>query len=78
MFVGKLAMLESRGCMFLRLFVLSDIVMMGRLMVMMRGSVVVSGCPMVMLTRRMLHYLCHLPSSSLRLNNRLFPHMTGE
>jgi hypothetical protein len=54
MFVGKLAMLESRGCMFLRLFVLSDIVMMGRLMVMMRGSMVVSGCPMVMLTRRML------------------------
>jgi hypothetical protein len=33
--------------------------MMGRLMVMMRGSVVVSGRLMVMLTRWMLHYLCH-------------------
>ena len=54
-------MFESRSCMFLRLFMLADIVMMGRLMVMMRSSVMVSGRRMVMLTRRMLQYLCHLP-----------------
>ena len=59
MFVGKLAMFESRSCVILRLFVLAEIVMMGRLMVMVRGSVVVSGRLMVMLTRWMLHYLCH-------------------
>jgi hypothetical protein len=38
----------------LRLFVLAEFVMMGRLMVMMRGGVVVSGGVVVMLTRRML------------------------
>ena len=54
MFVGKLAMLESRSGVLLRLFVLAAFVMMGRLMVMMRGGVVVSGRLMVMLTRRML------------------------
>ena len=54
MFVGKLAMLESRGRVLLRLFVLGPFVMMGRLMVMMRGGVVVSGGGVVMLTRRML------------------------
>jgi hypothetical protein len=54
MFMGELAMFVSRICVLLRLFVLAEIVMMGRLMVMMRGSMVVSGCPMVMLTRRML------------------------
>jgi hypothetical protein len=54
MFVGKLAMVESRGCVRLRLFVLAEFVMMGRLMVMMRGGVVVSGGVVVMLTRRML------------------------
>jgi hypothetical protein len=54
MFVGKLAMVESRGRVLLRLFVLAPLVMMGRLMVMMRGGVVVSGGGVVMLTRRML------------------------
>ena len=54
MFVGKLAMVESRGCVRLRLFVLAEFVMMGRLMVMMRGGMVVSGGVVVMLTRRML------------------------
>jgi len=54
MFVGKLAMAESRGRVFLRLFVLAPFVMMGRLMVMMRGGVVVSGGGVVMLARRML------------------------
>ena len=59
MFVGELAMFVSRGCVLLRVVVLAEIVMMGRLMVMMRGGVVVSGRLMVMLTRWMLHYLCH-------------------
>jgi hypothetical protein len=77
MFVGELAMFVSRSGVLLRLFVLAEIVMMGRLMVMMRGSVVVSGCPMVMLTRRMLRCLCHLLNSSLRLNNHLFPPNDG-
>jgi hypothetical protein len=54
MFVGKLAMVKSRSCMLLRLFVLAPFVMMGRLMVMMRGGVVVRGGDVVMLTRRML------------------------
>ena len=59
MFVGKLAMSESRSCVLLRLFVLAEFVMMGRLMVMMRGGVVVSGSLVMMLTRRMLRGLCH-------------------
>jgi hypothetical protein len=61
MFVRELAMFESRGCVLLRLFVLAEIVMMGRLEVMMCGSVVVSGRLKVMLTRWMLRCLCHLP-----------------
>jgi hypothetical protein len=54
MFVGKLAMLESRRRVLLRLFMLAPFVMVGRLMVMMGGGVVVSGGGVVMLTRRML------------------------
>jgi hypothetical protein len=54
MFVGELAMFMSRGRVLLRVVMLAEIVMMGRLMVMMRGGVVVSGRLMVMLTRRML------------------------
>jgi hypothetical protein len=69
MFMGKLAMFESRSCVLLRLFVLAEIVMMGRLMVMMRGGVVVSGRMVVMLTRWMLWCLCHLRYSSLSVNN---------
>jgi hypothetical protein len=73
-------MFESRSCVLLRLFVLAEIVMMSRLMVMMRGGVVVSGRLVVMLTRRMLRCLWHLRSSSLRVNNRksigYFPNMT--
>jgi hypothetical protein len=45
MFVGEFAMFESGSCVLFRLFVLAEIVMMGRLM--------------VMLTRWMLQYLCH-------------------
>jgi hypothetical protein len=54
MLVGDLAMLMSRGRVFLGLFVLVDIMKMGRLMVMMRGGVVMSGGLKVMLARRML------------------------
>jgi hypothetical protein len=54
MFVSELAMFVSRGCVFLRLFVLAKIVVMGRLMMMMRGGVMVSGRQVMMLTRRML------------------------
>jgi hypothetical protein len=53
LFVGMFTMLERRSCVLLRLFVLSDIVMMGRLVVMMRSGVVVSSRLMVMLTRWM-------------------------
>jgi hypothetical protein len=70
MFVGKLAMFESRSRVLLRLFVLAEFVMMGRLMVMMRCSVVMTGRLMVMLTGRMLKCLCYLRYSSLRANNR--------
>ncbi|MGH6863838.1 MAG: hypothetical protein ACRECN_06125, partial [Methylocella sp.] len=52
MFVGELAMAESRGRVLLRLMVLAEFGMMGRLM--MRGGVVVSGGVVVMLARRML------------------------
>jgi hypothetical protein len=54
MFVSELAMFVSRGCVLLRLFVLAKIVVMGRLMMMMRGGVMVSGRQVMMLTRRML------------------------
>jgi hypothetical protein len=54
MFVSELAMFESRGCVFLRLFVLAKIVVMGRLMMMVCGGVMVSGRLVMMLTRRML------------------------
>jgi hypothetical protein len=54
MLVGELAMLVSRGSVLLGVFVLAEIVMMGRLMVMMRGGVMVSGRLVVRLTRRML------------------------
>lgn len=52
--VGALAMFVSRGCVLLCVFVLADIVKMGRLKVMMRGGLMVSGGLMVRLTRRML------------------------
>ena len=68
MFVRELAMFDGRSCMLLRLFVLAEIVMMGRLMVMVRGSVVVSGRLMVMLTRRMLR--CPAPDGYVFAKNR--------
>jgi hypothetical protein len=46
-------MFVSRGCVHLGLVVLAEIVMVGRLMVMMRGGMMVSGRLVVMLARRM-------------------------
>jgi hypothetical protein len=53
-FVTGLAMFVSCSCVLLGVFVLAEIVMMRRLMVMMCGGVVVSGRLMVMLASRML------------------------
>ena len=54
MLVGKLVMFVRRSRVLLCLFMLTEFVMMGRLMVMMRGGVVVSGCVVMMLARWML------------------------
>ena len=53
MFVGRLTVFLSRRRVLLGVFVLADGVMIGRLMVMMRGGVMVSSRLMVVLTRRM-------------------------
>ena len=53
MFVGQLTVFLSRRRVLLGVFVLADGLMMGRLMVMMRGGVMVSSRLMVVLTRRM-------------------------
>ena len=53
MSLGKLAMFVSGGCVLLGVFVLAEIVMMRRLMVMMCGGVVVSGRLIVMLSRQL-------------------------
>ena len=55
----SLAMFVSRFGVLLRVFVLADVMVMGGLMMMMRGSVVMSGSLMMMLTGRMLRGLCH-------------------
>ena len=60
MFVGLLTVFVSRSCVRLRLFVLALIVIVGRLMVVMRGGVVVSGCLVMVLPRRMVRWLSHL------------------
>ena len=53
MFVGHLTMFLSCRRVLLGVFVLADGVMMGRLMVMMRGGVMVNSRLTVVLTRRM-------------------------
>jgi hypothetical protein len=62
MFVGKLTVLMSSSGVLLCLFMLSKIVMMGRLMVMMRGGVMLSGRLVVVLAGWMLlrHFRCSL------------------
>ena len=66
MFVGGrgklvclLAMFVGRVGVLLGLFVFAKIMMVGSLMMMMRGSVVMSGGLMMMLACRMLRRLCH-------------------
>ena len=48
--VGEVAMFVSLSCVLFGLLVLTNIVMMGRLMMMMRGSGVVTGGSVVVLT----------------------------
>ncbi|HEY1856652.1 hypothetical protein [Acidocella sp.] len=51
--MSQLAVFVSRSCVLLGFFMLAKRVMMLGLVVMMRGSVVISGCLMVMVTCRM-------------------------
>jgi hypothetical protein len=54
MLVGKLTVFVGRSRVLLRLFVLAEIVVMGRLVMMMRGRMMVSSGVVMMLARRML------------------------
>jgi uncharacterized membrane protein YedE/YeeE len=60
MLVGELAMFFGRRGVILRVFVFAELVMMGRLMMVMRGGVMVSGGGLVMLARRMLWRFGHV------------------
>jgi hypothetical protein len=59
-FVGKLAMFVSRGCVLLGFFVLAERMVMLGLNMVVRGGVVMSGRREMMFPRRMLLCLCHL------------------
>jgi hypothetical protein len=63
MFMALLAVLMRDSSVFLGLFVLALIMVMGGLMVVVGGGVMVGGSLMVMLARRMLSHLCFLPLS---------------
>jgi len=60
MLVGKLAVLLSCRGVLLGLFMLADRVMVLRLMMVMRGRMMVSSCVVMVLTRWMFRCLCHL------------------
>jgi len=60
MFVSLFAMLVSRSCVVLGIFVLAARMVMFGLMMMMRCSVMMSGSSVMMLLRGMLRGLCHL------------------
>lgn len=60
--VGKRAMLVSRLCVLLRFFVLAEIVVVRRLVMMMGGSVVMRGGRVVVLAG-LVRRLCHGHSS---------------
>ena len=60
MLVGKLAVLLSCRGVLLGLFMLADRVMVLRLMMVMRGCMMVSSCVVMVLTRWMFRFLCHL------------------
>ena len=64
MLMSGLAMLQSRRGVLLGLLMLADSMVMGRLIMMMRGRVMVSGRLKVVLSRWMLRCLCHLQRSS--------------
>jgi hypothetical protein len=53
MLMGELAVFLGRLSVILRVLVFAEFVMMGRLMMVMRGGVMVSGGGMVVLARRM-------------------------
>ena len=59
MLVGKLAVLLSCRGVLLGLFMLADRVMVLRLMMVMRGRMMVSSCVVMVLTRWMFRFLCH-------------------
>jgi len=60
MFVGLLAVFVCCGRVMLGLLVLANFMMMGGLVMMVRGRVVVSRCLMMMLAGRMLRRLGHV------------------
>jgi len=66
MLVGKLAMLMRYRRMLFGLFVLANRVMVCRLMVMMRGGMVVTGRGLMMLMRRVSECLCHFDDLLMR------------
>ena len=66
MLVGKLAVLLSCRGVLLGLSMLADRVMMLRLMMVMRSRVMVSSCVVMVLTRWMFRFLCHLDALCMR------------
>jgi len=58
--VSRLAMFMSCSCVLLRIFVLAERVVMCRLVVMVRGGVVVSSRLVMMFLGGMFRCLCHL------------------
>ena len=66
MLVGKLAVLLSCRSVLLGLFMLADRVMVLRLMMVMRGRMMVSSCVVMVLTRWMFRCLCHLDALCMR------------
>jgi hypothetical protein len=70
MLVGKLAVFLGRRGVILRFLVFAELMMMGRLMMVMRSGVVVSGGGVVMLVRRMLGRFGHifLPGSGPQID----------
>ncbi len=68
MFMSELAVLVSGSCMFFGVLMLTGFVVMSRLMMMVRSSVVVSRRLMMMFPGRVFRCLCHLDQFLLRVN----------
>ena len=66
----KFAMFFGRRGVILRVFVFAGLMMVGRLMMVMRSGVMVSGSGVVMLARRMLRRFGHifLPGSGPQID----------